>query len=127
MNVISTASVLLHTIGDINSILTVVFVGHKKFDPKWLGNFFLVWKSKIWNILLYLKGNNKLYHNIALNPFKLDGYPSDDSLPGIQDQVVYDKTSDPDTVFEEEAAGVSSHFASFSSDSILAYFCHQKA
>ena len=47
MNVVSTASVLPHTIGDINSILIVVFVGQKKFDPKRLGNFFHVWKSKI--------------------------------------------------------------------------------
>ena len=30
-----------------------------------------------------------------LNPFNLDSYPSDDSLPGIQDWVVYDKFSDP--------------------------------
>ena len=76
---------------------------------------------------MYLKENNKLYHNISLNPFNLDSYPSDDSLPGIQDWVAYDKTSDPDTVFEEETAGISPHLASFSSDSILAYFCHQKA
>ena len=76
---------------------------------------------------MYLKENYKLYHNIALNPFNLNSYPSDDSLPGIQDQVVYDKTSDPDTVFEKETAGISPHPASFSSDSILAYFCHQKA
>ena len=76
---------------------------------------------------MYLKENNKLYHNIALNTFNLDSYPSDGSLPGIQDQVVYDKTSDPDTVFEEEAAEISPHLASFSSDSILAYFCHKKA
>ena len=117
MNVVSTVSVVPRTIGDINSILTVVFVGQKKFDPKRLGNFFRVWKSKIWNFLLYLKENNKLYHNIALNPFNLDSYPSDDSLPGIQDRVVYDKTSDPDTVFEEETAGISPHPASFSSDS----------
>ena len=89
MNIVSTASVLPCTVGDINSILTVVFVGHKKFDPKRLGNFFRVWKSKIWNFLLYLKKNNKLYHNIILNPFNLNSYPTDDSLPGIQDCVVY--------------------------------------
>ena len=71
MNIVSTASVLPHTIGDINSILTVVFVGHKKFDPKQLGNFFHVWKSKIWSFLLYLKENNRLYHNSTLNPFNL--------------------------------------------------------
>ena len=34
MNVVSTASVLPHTIDVINSILTVVFVRHKKSDPK---------------------------------------------------------------------------------------------
>ena len=34
MNVVSTVSVVPRTIGDINSILTVVFVGQKKFDPK---------------------------------------------------------------------------------------------
>ena len=37
LNVISTASVLPRTPGDINSILSVVFIGPGKSDPKQMG------------------------------------------------------------------------------------------
>ncbi len=37
VNVVSTASVLPRTPGDINSTLTVVFIGRGKFDPKRMG------------------------------------------------------------------------------------------
>ena len=47
MNVISTATVLPCTVREINSVLTIVFVGQKKSDPKKLGSFFQVCKNKI--------------------------------------------------------------------------------
>ena len=100
--------------GKINSVLTIVFVGQKKFDPKKLGSFFQVHKNKIWKFLLFLKQNNKLYKEIMLNDCSRNEYPENDSLPGVQDRVIYVKSPNAATLFEEETAGVSSHPASSS-------------
>ena len=88
MNVVSTATVLPCTVGEINSVLTIVFVGQKKFDPKKLGNFLQVCMNKIWTFLLFLKENNKLYNEIMINQSSLNEYPENDSLPGVQHRVI---------------------------------------
>ena len=49
-----------------------------------------------------------------LNDCSLNDYPENDSLPGVQHQVVYDKLSNTATLFGEETAGISSHPASSS-------------
>jgi Domain of unknown function (DUF6570) len=112
MNVMSMASVLPRTVADINSILTVVFIGHGKFNAKKLGNFFRVRKNKIWQFLLYLKKCNKLYSTITLDQSRILEYPDDDNLPDISESVIYDNTSDVNLLFEEETAGLTNHPAS---------------
>ena len=108
------ASVLPRTPGDINSILSVVFIGHGKFDPKRMDLIMKVRKSKVWQFSLWLKENNKLYHNIILDPELMELYSDkDDILPGITDHVIYDHQSDPNIIFEEETAGFCPQPASF--------------
>ena len=114
MNVVSTATVLPCTVGEINSVLTIVFVGQKKFDPKKLGNFLQVCMNKIWTFLLFLKENNKLYNEIMINQSSLNEYPENNSLSRIQHWVIDDKLFNAMTLFEEETAGVSSYPASSS-------------
>ena len=53
-----------------------------------------------------------------MSPFNLCYYTTDNSLPWIQDCVVYGEASDPDTTFEGETSGISPHPASSSSESI---------
>jgi len=109
MNVISTASVLPRTPADINGMLSIVFVGPGKFDPKSLEYVFRVRKNKVWRFLLWLKAHNRLYSNIPLNESILDNYPDDDILPGLDDRVIYDHESDAYSIFSEETAGFSEH------------------
>jgi len=67
VNVVSTASVLPRTPGDINSILTVVFIGSGKFNPQHMGSMLKIRKNKVWQFLIWLKNNNRLYHNMPLD------------------------------------------------------------
>jgi hypothetical protein len=60
MNTTSTASVLPRTPADVNGMLSVVFVGAKKLEPKSLGKMFRVRKKKVWDFLLWLK-DHRLY------------------------------------------------------------------
>jgi hypothetical protein len=64
MNTISTASALPRTPADINGLLSVVFVGAGKINPKSLGKMFRV-RKKVWNFLLWLRDHNRLYTNRA--------------------------------------------------------------
>ena len=49
VNVVSTASVLPRTPGDINSVLTIVFIGYGKFNPKHMGSMLKIHKNKVWH------------------------------------------------------------------------------
>jgi len=109
MNVVSTASVLPHTPADVNSFLSVVFVGPGRFDPNKLGMIFHVCKQKIWTFLLWLKHHNQLYASIPLDMDILSLYPDDDILPGLSEGVVEDHDLDIDKVFQDETAGFSIH------------------
>ena len=117
MNVILIALALLRTPGDINSVLSIVFVGPGRFDPKKLGTFFKVRKKKIWRFLLYLTSVNKYYKKFPLIPSVLNLYPEDDTLPGLEERVVYDSHSNPHEVFEQETAGFAPHPASSENES----------
>jgi len=101
VNVVSTASVLPRTPGDINSILTVVFVGSGKFDSKRMGSMMKICKNKVWQFLLWLKQNNRLYCNMPLDASLMDLYSDkEEILPGIIDRIIYDSNSDPTQFFE---------------------------
>ncbi|TFK18736.1 hypothetical protein FA15DRAFT_602757 [Coprinopsis marcescibilis] len=93
MNIISTARTLPHTPADINGMLSIVFVGPGKFDPKKSGDIFLVRKQKIWNFLLWLRENNRIYSALTLDKQVVDAYPDDGPLPGIQEIVVNNEKS----------------------------------
>ena len=67
VNVVSTASVLPRTPGDINSILTVVFIGSGKFNPKHMGSMMIICKNKVWQFSIWLKNNNRLYQKKQLD------------------------------------------------------------
>ncbi|KAI6038045.1 hypothetical protein EDC04DRAFT_2570377, partial [Pisolithus marmoratus] len=88
MNVVSTASVLPHAPADVTGLLSVVFVGPGKLNPKQLGAIFRVRKAKIWAFLLWLKHHNRLYANIPLDPKAVDLYPDDDIIPGLTDCII---------------------------------------
>ena len=109
MNVIFTASVLLHTSADVTGLLSVIFVGPGKFDPKQLGTTFHVRKAKIWGFLVWLTIHNRLYANIPLDWDILELYPENDIIPGLVDLVVEDHELDAKVVFHEETAGFKDH------------------
>jgi hypothetical protein len=110
--VISTALALPRSPGDITSILTIVFVGPGKFDPKRMGPMLKVQKEKVWNFLMWLKSNNKLYRNMEINCSLMDLYPDDGILPGIEDRIIHDSKTDPSVLFNKETAGFTPHLAS---------------
>jgi hypothetical protein len=109
MNVSSTATVLPLTPSDVNDLLSVVFIGSRKFKPEFLGNMYRIRKSKVWQFLRWLKIHNRLYTNIILDESAMNLYPEDGYLPGIDDGVIHDHQSDADEIFREEAAGISEH------------------
>ncbi|KAI6014639.1 hypothetical protein EDC04DRAFT_2578722 [Pisolithus marmoratus] len=94
MNIVSTASVLPHALTDVTGLLSVIFVGPGKFDPKQLGTIFHVCKAKIWAFLLWLKHHNCLYADIPLDPDAVDLYPDNDMIPGLSDCIVEDHELD---------------------------------
>ncbi|KIM39066.1 hypothetical protein M413DRAFT_75392, partial [Hebeloma cylindrosporum] len=91
MNTVSTASVLPRTPADINGMLSVVFVGTNKLDPKSLGKMFRVRKRKVWDFLLWLRNHNRLYANLPLDLDTMNLYPEDGMLPGIEDRILQDQ------------------------------------
>ena len=109
MNVLSTATVLPRTIADINDMLSVVFVGPQKFDPKLLGQMFTVRKKKIWHFLLWLTSNNRIYKNIQLDSMAMDSYPDNDILPGIEHRIFEDHDTNSTQLFSEETSGFAEH------------------
>ncbi|KAF6750243.1 hypothetical protein DFP72DRAFT_745567, partial [Ephemerocybe angulata] len=91
MNVISTAQVLPRTPADINGMLSVVFVGPGKFDPKKAGDLFRVRKQKIWNFLMWLQKNNRLYTHLKFDETVMNLYPEDGTLPGVENIIIHDE------------------------------------
>ncbi|KAG1876927.1 hypothetical protein C8R48DRAFT_591057, partial [Suillus tomentosus] len=89
-NLLSTVKVLPRTPADINGMLTVVFVGATKLDPKSLRTLFRVRKQAVWSFLCWLTSHNRLYHHISLDTNIMDLYPEDGTVPGLADRVVYD-------------------------------------
>ncbi|KAI6167448.1 hypothetical protein EDD17DRAFT_1773806 [Pisolithus thermaeus] len=81
MNIVSTASVLPCTPTDVTGLLSVVFVGPSKFNPKQLGTIFHVCKAKIWAFLLWLKHHNRLYAKIPLDVNIVTLYPDNNIIP----------------------------------------------
>jgi hypothetical protein len=109
MNLISTVSVLPRTPADINGMLSVVFIGPGKFKPECLGPMFRIRKRKVWAFLLWLRQNNRLYHEVPLDESIMDLYPEDGTLPDIENGVVEDVNLCATDTFLEETAGVSEH------------------
>ncbi|KAG1733187.1 uncharacterized protein EDB91DRAFT_1226155 [Suillus paluster] len=116
MNIMSTASVLPRAPADINGFLSVVFIGPEAFDPKRMGTLFRVRKHKIWTFLQWLKAHNHLYADIPLDETIMDLYPSDGTLPGLDNHVVVDHKLNPQAVFASETSGFSGHPASLMHD-----------
>ena len=80
VNVVSTASVLPRTPGDINLILTVVFIGSGNFNPHHMGSMLKICKNKVWQSLIWLKKNNRLYQNMPLDASIMDLYSDKDEI-----------------------------------------------
>jgi hypothetical protein len=107
MNVVSTASKFPRTPGDINSTLSVVFVGPGKFHIECLKDTFRIHKIKVWNFLKWVKFHNDLY--FELDPQTVEQYPDVDLLPGLKECVIEDHETDVTSIFNEETAGFSDH------------------
>ena len=109
MNVLSTATVLPRTTSDVNDMLTVVFVGSRKFDVDCLHVMFRVQKSKIWRFLIWLTTHNCLYTDIHLDPSIMNSYPEDGVFPGIEDRIFEDYKADVSDNFADEMSGFGEH------------------
>jgi hypothetical protein len=109
MNVSLTAAVLLRVPSDVNDLLSVVFIGSRRFKPEYLGNMYRIRKSKVWRFLHWLKAYNQLYAGISLDRSAVELYPEDGYLPGIENRVVHDRESIVGDIFGEETAGLSKY------------------
>lgn len=59
---------LPRTPNDINGLISVVFIGPRLPSEKDLEDPFYVRREKVWRFLLWLKENNELYLDLALDP-----------------------------------------------------------
>ena len=108
MNITSTVTVLSLAPSDVNDLLSVVFIGSRKFKPEHLGNMYRIRKSKVWRFLQWLVEHNRLYAKISLDELTMDLYPEDGYLP-VKDRVIHDRESNVEDIFIEETAGISKH------------------
>ena len=112
-NVVSTAKVLPRTPSDINDALSVVFVGPNATVPKsCLKNIFRIQKDKVRRFLRFLKANNRLYQNLAIDDSIFDQYEDDGPVPHVEERVIHNQTAQAREIFDEDSAGVSPHPAS---------------
>ena len=109
MNTTSTASVLPRSPSDVNDLLSVVFIGPGKFSVNMMGPQYRIRKMKVWRFLIWLSHHNILYRHVLLDEKIMQLYPEDGMLPGIEDRLIHDKTSDPKLLFDEETTGFSDH------------------
>ncbi len=107
MNVSSTVKVLPRTPADVCGMLSVVFIGNTSLADVHKRQLFRVRKLKVWRFLLWLKSNNILYDNIALDKSIMDLYPTE-GLPGIENRII-NVNLRADEIFEEETPGISEH------------------
>ena len=116
MNVVSTASVLPRTPSDINETLSVVFIGPGRFRSGLLKDTFRICKRKVWDFLVWLTAHNLCYLDMLLDKTIIDQYPEDGILPGIENNVVEDHSSDMSSIFLVETTGPSEHPAELLKD-----------
>ncbi|KAF5343799.1 hypothetical protein D9758_016212 [Tetrapyrgos nigripes] len=112
LNTVSTANVLPWTPNDLNNMISVVFVGPKKLTLQELRQIkqLMVRKSVIWTLLNFLFLHNRLYHKLPPPCAAiLNMYPDNDILPGLQDCIIYDHSSDAQTIFNQESSCFSEH------------------
>src|ERR1700692_452526 len=109
MNLVSTASVLPCTPADIRETLSVVFIGPGKLRREHLKDVYRIRNAKVWEFLLCVTTHNFLNFDMPLDSTTLDQYPEDDTIPGIENNIVEDNTSDAAQIFLDETAGPSEH------------------
>lgn len=108
MNIQSTVDVLPRTPSDILDILTVVWVGTSSYQQACLKKVFQIRKEKVWEFLIWLVRNNKLYYHIRLSRENLELFGADNSIPGVDDRVIQVNLP-PDEVFRCETAAMDAH------------------
>ncbi|KAF5333957.1 hypothetical protein D9758_017594 [Tetrapyrgos nigripes] len=93
-------------------MISVVFVGPKKLTLQELRQIkqLMVRKSVIWTLLNFLFLHNRLYHKLPPPcTATLNMYPENDILPGLQDRIIYNHTSDAQAIFDQESSCFSEH------------------
>ncbi|KAF8532150.1 hypothetical protein JB92DRAFT_3080770 [Gautieria morchelliformis] len=90
MNIISVADTLPRSPADLNSMLSIVFVGRGKLDLSKLGTLFHICKAKVWRFLCWLSSNNELYQNVTINRSIMGLYPENGILLGLEDGIIHD-------------------------------------
>jgi len=112
-NVISTATVLPRTPADINDMLSIVFVGPRTTVPaSCLKNIFRIRKEKVRRFLQWLALHNHLYSQLTIDESIFDLYDNDNTLPGVEDRIIFNQTEHAREIFEQDTAGISAHPAS---------------
>lgn len=109
LNVVSTVSVLPHTIADINDLISIVFIGPGKMKTKDLGHMFRIRKHMVIYFLKWLKAHNALYAQIDIDFTIVDDYPDDGPLPALDEHIIHDNETDGAALFESETAGPADH------------------
>lgn len=114
MNIVQTARTLPRTPADVNGMISVVFLGSETLDDNRLQEIFYVRREKVFRFVSWLKDNNELYSDIAIDAEVLKLYPESGSLPGLTDRVIYGHLSPEENqrIYEEETAGMSEHASS---------------
>ncbi|KAG8970759.1 hypothetical protein FRC05_011710 [Tulasnella sp. 425] len=109
MNIVSTATVLPRTPTDILGQLSVVFVGPGPLKESVLKSVFRIRKTKVWEFLMWLKGNNPLYKDRLFSLDHLSLYEEDGCVPGLEDATIVDSALPVAETFEQETAGLEAH------------------
>ena len=112
-NTVSTAKVLPRTPADVAGCISVVFTGPNKTVPKAaLKNVFRVRKNVVRDFLEWLRVNNPMYKDIAIDETHLSMYGDDGAdiaLPGIDDRVIVNENSHADADFAAETSAFEPH------------------
>jgi len=59
------------------SVLVITFIGTKKLPKQWLKSMFRVCCCTVYEALIWLKANNKLYSGIVISEDQLQDLPED--------------------------------------------------
>ncbi|KAK0496947.1 hypothetical protein EDD18DRAFT_1073895, partial [Armillaria luteobubalina] len=88
LNFVSTATILPHTLKDVNGLIGVLFLGLRQNLRHCLGTVYKIRKEKVWCFLCWLAENNPSYESMKLSKAQLDMYGDNEVIPRLEERVI---------------------------------------